>query len=67
MSELTRGAQPQTLVSNITNSFHFDVNQEMYGVGDANEVARSAVSSMRDMFQEGLERSTRTVQVVYAR
>lgn len=67
LSSLARGAKPQTLVSTINNTFNFDVTQEISGAGEPGEVARNAITSLRDMFQEGLERSTRTAKVVYAR
>lgn len=67
LSSIARGAQPSVLISNITNNFNFDVDQEINGAGDPAGNARALVSEMRDQFQASIRKATRTVKVEFIR
>lgn len=67
LSAIARGAQPQTLISEINNTFHFDVDQQIDGEGDPRATGNAAVVALREVFEGAVERSTKTAKVVFAR
>jgi len=67
LSKIARGATPQTLVSNITNTFSFDIDQAISGSGDAGEIARQVSQRIRSDFEGSIEKSTKMAKVVFRR
>lgn len=67
LSALARGAEPQVLVSTISNTFTFHNDIDVDGAGDPVAVAHRAVDVMVDTFQGQVRQATKTVKVDYAR
>ncbi len=67
LSKIARGAQPQTLVSNINNNFQFDIDQSIQSGADAGEVARQSAKMIRQGFESSIEKSTKTAKVTFLR
>ncbi len=67
LSSLARGAQPQTLVSTINNTFNIQNAQEINGAGDPASVGNEAATALRDVFEGSVAASTKTAKVNFAR
>ncbi len=67
LGEITKGAQPQTLVSNITNNFNFDINQTIDGAGEPGEVGNSIVQAFRDLFEGEIAAASKSTKIIFAR
>lgn len=67
LSSIARGAQPQTLISTINNTFSFENSYEINGAGDPESVGRQIALQIRETFQGAIAASTKTAKVVFAR
>lgn len=67
LSSIARGAEPQVLISNITNNFAFAIEQNIDGAGDPATVGDLSGRAIRDYFQGSIAAATRTAKVVQAR
>jgi hypothetical protein len=67
LSSIARGAEPQVLISNITNTFNFDIDQTIDGAGDPAMVGDMSGRAIRDFFQGSISQATRTAKVNFAR
>jgi hypothetical protein len=67
LSSIARGAQPQTLISTINNSFTFDSAFQVNGAGEPEQVAQQIALQLRESFQGAIAASTKTAKVVFAR
>jgi hypothetical protein len=67
LSSIARGAEPQVLISNITNTFNFDIAQSIDGAGDPATVGDLSGRAIRDYFQGSIAAATRTAKVNFAR
>lgn len=67
LSSIARGAEPQVLISNITNNFTFDIDQVIDGAGDPAMVGDMSGRAIRDFFQGSISQATRTAKVNFAR
>lgn len=67
LSALSRGAEPQVLISTINNNFNFDNKFDINGAGDPADVGNAVAVALRDTFQGALEASTKTAKVNFAR
>lgn len=67
LSAISRGAQPQVLISTINNTFTFDNDFQIDGTGDPSVVAQSVAGALRDAFEGALQKSTKTAKVNFAR
>lgn len=67
LSSIARGAEPQVLISNITNNFEFSIDQNIAGAGDPVAVGDRSAQAIRDYFQGSLAAATKTAKVNFAR
>lgn len=67
LSQLSRGAEPQVLVSHITNTFTFNTDLDVNGAGDAVAVAERTVDVMKDSWRGQIEQATKTVKIRWDR
>lgn len=67
LSSIARGAEPQVLISNITNNFSFDIDQVIDGAGDPAMVGDMSGRAIREFFQSSIAQATRTAKVNFAR
>lgn len=67
LSAIARGAEPQVLISNITNTFNFDIDQMIDGTGDPGAVADRAAQAFRDFSRDSISAATKTAKVAFAR
>lgn len=67
LSQLALGAQPQTLIATINNSFAFDVRQEINGAGNPAEVASQINRQMVEVWEGAVEKSTKLAKVRFRR
>ena len=67
LSSIARGAEPQVLISNITNNFDFKIDQVIDGAGDPAMVGDLSGRAIRDFFQGSISAATRTAKVNFAR
>ena len=67
LSSIARGAEPQVLISNITNNFTFDIDQVIDGAGDPATVGDMSGRAIREFFQGSIAQATRTAKVNFAR
>lgn len=67
LSSIARGAEPQVLISNITNTFNFDNDFAIDGAREPGAVAHAVVKVIEDTLQAAIEQSTKTAKVVTAR
>ncbi len=67
LSSIARGAEPQVLISNITNNFDFKIEQNIDGAGDPAMVGDLSGRMIRDYFQGAIAQATRTAKVAFAR
>lgn len=67
LSALSRGADPQVLISTINNTFSFDNEFNIDGAGDPQELGNAIALQLRDVFEGAIEASTKTAKVNFAR
>lgn len=67
LSSIARGAEPQVLISNITNNFDFRIDQSIAGSSDPARAGDMSAKAIRDYFQGAVAQSTRTAKVLFAR
>jgi hypothetical protein len=67
LSKIARGANPQTLISNITNNITTDVTQNINGAGSPTDVATESARNFRDMFADIVGKASKTVKINYRR
>lgn len=66
LSAIARGAEPQVLISHITNTFHFDIDQQIDGTGDPQEVAERTAAEIRNFSRESVAKATKTAKLIWA-
>jgi hypothetical protein len=67
LSAIARGAQPQVLISNITNTLNLEAPITVNGAGDPVVVGQAAASALKSEFKLALSQASRTVKPVFAR
>ncbi len=67
LSSIARGANPQTLISNITNNVTVTTHQHIEGAGNPEEVASKSAAGIRDHFSEAMGKASKTAKVAYLR
>ena len=67
LSAIARGAEPQVLISNITNNFDFAIDQQIDGAGDPQEVADRTAQAIRDFSRESVAKATKSAKIPFAR
>lgn len=67
LSSIARGAEPQVLISNITNTFNFDNDFDIDGAREPASVANAVVQVIETTLQAAIEQSTKTAKVSTAR
>ncbi len=67
LSKLAMGAQPQTLIATINNTFNTEIANEINGAGNPADVASQVVQTFRGVIEQTIEKSTKTAGVPWAR
>jgi hypothetical protein len=67
LSQVALGAQPQTLIANITNNFDFKFDQEINGAGNPADVASQINRGVRSVFEDAISKSTKLAKVNFRR
>lgn len=67
LSSIARGATPQVLISNIWNTFSFDMDTQIYESGDGRATGENVASMVRSFFQDSIAAATKTAKVKFQR
>jgi hypothetical protein len=67
LSKLAMGAQPQTLIATINNTFNTEIANEINGAGNPADVASQVVQTFKTVIEGTIAKSTKTAGVPWAR
>lgn len=67
LSKLAMGAQPQTLIATINNTFQTEINNEINGAGNPADIASAVVQTFKTVIEGTIAKSTKTAGVPWAR
>jgi ABC-type dipeptide/oligopeptide/nickel transport system ATPase subunit len=67
LSSITRGAEPQVLISTINNTFTIAVNNDLSSVTDPSMAGSSVVEAFRALFRDEVSRASKMVKTEFAR
>lgn len=67
LSDVTRGAEPQVLISTINNNFTITVANDIQGAGDPKLAGASVVQAFKEMFATEVQTASKHVKTAWAR